>query len=128
MLNAFWYLLCSKLCQHNPPRPIQQPGTSSPPSRLKRSSTGVIWMCKASFTNNSQLYQNMRGSTTTRSTGGDHRTGRIFFFGLSRSNLPPEVNCPPGASYFEVNRPPLKLFAPPPNPLPPSEGSRAKET
>ena len=32
---------------------VQQPGTSSPPSRLKRSSTGVIWMCKASFTNNS---------------------------------------------------------------------------
>ena len=31
---------------------VQQPGTSSPPSRLKRSSTGVIWMCKASFTNN----------------------------------------------------------------------------
>ena len=32
---------------------VQQPGASSPPSRLKRSSTGVIWMCKASFTNNS---------------------------------------------------------------------------
>ena len=32
---------------------VQQPGTSSPPSRLKRSSTSVIWMCKASFTNNS---------------------------------------------------------------------------
>ena len=32
---------------------VQQPGTSSPPSQLKRSSTGVIWMCKASFTNNS---------------------------------------------------------------------------
>ena len=32
--------------------------------------------------------------------------------GVSQSNLPPEVNCPPGASYFEVNRPPLKLFAP----------------
>ena len=32
---------------------VQQPGTSSPPSRLKRSSTDVIWMCKASFTNNS---------------------------------------------------------------------------
>ena len=32
---------------------LQQPGTSSPPYRLKRSSTGVIWMCKASFTNNS---------------------------------------------------------------------------
>ena len=32
--------------------------------------------------------------------------------GLSRSNLPPEVWCPPGAGYFEVNRPPLKLFAP----------------
>ena len=31
---------------------VQQPGTSSPPSRLKRSSTVVIWMCKASFTNN----------------------------------------------------------------------------
>ena len=30
-----------------------EPGTSSPPSRLKRSSTGVICMCKASFTNNS---------------------------------------------------------------------------
>ena len=47
---------------------------------------------------------------------------------LSRSNLAPEVNCPPEASYFEVNRPLLKLFAPPPNPLPPSEGSRAKDT
>ena len=32
---------------------VQQPGTSSPPSRLKRSSTGVILMCKSSFTNNS---------------------------------------------------------------------------
>ena len=32
---------------------VQQPGTASPPSRLKSSSTGVIWMCKASFTNNS---------------------------------------------------------------------------
>ena len=32
---------------------VQQPGTSSPPSRLKRSSAGVIWMCRASFTNNS---------------------------------------------------------------------------
>ena len=32
---------------------VQQPGTSSPPSWLKHSSTGVIWMCKASFTNNS---------------------------------------------------------------------------
>ena len=30
---------------------------------------------------------------------------------LSRSNLPPEVWRPPGAGYFEVNRPPLKLFA-----------------
>ena len=29
----------------------QQPGTSSPPSRLKRSSESVIWMCSASFTN-----------------------------------------------------------------------------
>ena len=29
---------------------IQQPGTSSPPSRLKRSSEGVIWMCRASST------------------------------------------------------------------------------
>ena len=24
MLNAFWYLLCSKFCQHNPPRPTHQ--------------------------------------------------------------------------------------------------------
>ena len=32
---------------------VQQPGTSSPPSRLKRSSEGVIWMCRASFTNSS---------------------------------------------------------------------------
>ena len=31
---------------------------------------------------------------------------------LSQSNLPLEVWCPPGAGYFEVNRPPLKLFAP----------------
>ena len=31
---------------------------------------------------------------------------------LSRSNLPPEVKCTLGASYFEVNRPPLKLLAP----------------
>ena len=30
---------------------VQQPGTSSPPSQLKCSPTGVIWMCKASFTN-----------------------------------------------------------------------------
>ena len=29
---------------------IQQPATSSPLSRLKRSSEGVIWMCRASFT------------------------------------------------------------------------------
>jgi len=34
---------------------VQQPGNFSPPSRLKRSSTGVIWMCKASFTNNCPL-------------------------------------------------------------------------
>ena len=34
---------------------VQQPGTSSPPFRLKRYSTGVIWMCKASSTNNSVL-------------------------------------------------------------------------
>ena len=32
---------------------VQQPGTSRPPSRLKRSSAGVIWMCRASSTNNS---------------------------------------------------------------------------
>ena len=32
---------------------VQQPGTSSPPSRLKRSSGGVIWMCRASFPNTS---------------------------------------------------------------------------
>jgi len=32
---------------------VQQPGTSSPPSRLKCSSAGVIWMCRASFTNSS---------------------------------------------------------------------------
>ena len=32
---------------------VQQPGSSSPPSRLKRSSEGVIWMCRASFTNSS---------------------------------------------------------------------------
>ena len=32
---------------------VQQSGTSSPPSGLKRSSTGIIWMCMASFTNNS---------------------------------------------------------------------------
>ena len=32
---------------------VQQPRTSSPPSQLKRSSTGVIWMCRASFTNSS---------------------------------------------------------------------------
>ena len=32
---------------------VQQPETSSPLSQLKRSSTGVIWMCKASFTNSS---------------------------------------------------------------------------
>ena len=32
---------------------VQQPGTSSPPSRLKHSSEGVIWMCRASFTNSS---------------------------------------------------------------------------
>ena len=32
---------------------IQQPGTSSPPFRLKCSSEGVIWMCRASFTNSS---------------------------------------------------------------------------
>jgi len=29
---------------------VQQPATSSPPSRLKCSSAGVIWMCRASFT------------------------------------------------------------------------------
>ena len=33
--------------------------------------------------------------------------------GLSRSNLPPEVKCLPGTTYFEVSCPPLKLFAPP---------------
>ena len=27
---------------------VQQPGTSGPPSRLKHSSEGVIWMCRAS--------------------------------------------------------------------------------
>ena len=32
---------------------VQQPGTSSPPSQLKHSSEGVIWMCRASFTNSS---------------------------------------------------------------------------
>ena len=32
---------------------VQQPGTSSPPSRLKHSSTGLIRMCRASFTNSS---------------------------------------------------------------------------
>ena len=31
----------------------QQPGTSSPPSWLKHSSEGVIWMCRAFFTNSS---------------------------------------------------------------------------
>ena len=29
---------------------VPQPGTSSPPFRLKRYSEGVIWMCRASFT------------------------------------------------------------------------------
>ena len=29
---------------------VQEPGTSSPPSRLKHSSEGVIWMCRTSFT------------------------------------------------------------------------------
>ena len=29
---------------------VQQPRTSSPPFRLKRSSEGVIWMCRAFFT------------------------------------------------------------------------------
>jgi len=33
--------------------------------------------------------------------------------GLSRSNLSPEVKCPPGASYFEVNRVPLGSYLPP---------------
>ena len=28
-LNAFWYLLCSKLCQHNPPRPTEESGRFS---------------------------------------------------------------------------------------------------
>ena len=32
---------------------VHQPGNSSPPSRLKRSSESVIWMCRASFTINS---------------------------------------------------------------------------
>ena len=44
---------------------------------------------------------------------------------LSRSNLPPEVWCPPGAGYFEVNRPPLKSFAPLRLNVP--EGSSAKD-
>ena len=33
--------------------------------------------------------------------------------GLSRSNLSPEVKCPPGASYFKVNRPPFEVICPP---------------
>ena len=32
---------------------VWQTGTSSPPSQLKHSSPGVIWMCRASFTNSS---------------------------------------------------------------------------
>ena len=32
---------------------VQQPGTSSPPSWLKHSFVGIIWMCRASFTNSS---------------------------------------------------------------------------
>ena len=32
---------------------VQQPGTSSPPSLLKHSSEGVIWMYRASFTSSS---------------------------------------------------------------------------
>ena len=34
-------------------RPSNHAGTSSPPSRLKRFSRGVIWMWRASFTNSS---------------------------------------------------------------------------
>ena len=36
-----------------PHQVVQQLGTSSPPSQLKYSSEGVIWMCRASFTNSS---------------------------------------------------------------------------
>ena len=32
---------------------IQQPATFSPPSQLKCFSEGIIWMCRASFTNSS---------------------------------------------------------------------------
>ena len=32
---------------------VQQPGTSSPPSSFKRSSAGIIWMCRTSFTSSS---------------------------------------------------------------------------
>ena len=39
--------------------------------------------------------------------GGGVKAGGV----LSRSNLPPEVKCPGGASYFEVNCPPDTLLS-----------------
>ena len=44
--GRWWLLLSSSLLI----TVVQQPGTSSPPSQLKHSSEGVIWMCRASFT------------------------------------------------------------------------------
>ena len=46
-----WWGLLFPYCLHN--TAVQQPGTSSPPSWLKRSSKGIIWVCRASFTNSS---------------------------------------------------------------------------
>ena len=50
---------------------VQQPGTLSPSSRLKCSSEGVIWLCRASFTNS---YCPLHGPalwSSPRGSGGD---------------------------------------------------------